>query len=219
MRNGEPRTPRRGHGPEGVKPEDRLRHQVDELKIRIETYRFYFNLALQINGFFYLTTGAVLGFYLKEPKEQPAGSHLVYFLLLPILIGSVLGGIFIYGARLQKESSVEIEMLRSKLNKRAKLDIGPIPDIHLLRLLLLIFGAIFFLVTAALISVPYLPKVSSGAGPTISDADLGRFFCLGLLILIIGVCLGLGVLPSLNRHFEKGLKATIKKRLSPPADG
>lgn len=218
MENEESQTPNHGAGPGGVKLEERLKYQFDELKIRIETYRFYFNLALQINGFFYLTTGAVLAFYLKEPTEPPASGHLVYFLLLPILIGSVLGGVFIYGARLQKDSSIRIERLRRDLNACAGLGIRRIPDIHLLRLLLLIFGSIFFLVTAALISVPYLAEVGSRAKPGVSGVDLLIFSAPGLVILIAGLCLGLKLLPFMGSRFDKGLNATVK-RLSPSADG
>lgn len=210
MGNEEAQTPHRRLNPEEVKSEDILRYRIDELKIRIETYRSYFNLALQINGFFYLTTGGVLVFYLKEPKEQPAGGHLVYFLLLPILLGSVLGGVFFYGAKLQKASSIQIEKLRRGLNAETRLDIGEIPDIHLLRLLLMVFGVIFFFVTAALIGVPLLTRAESWDKPTIATNHLIFFTVTGSVILIAGVCLGLKILPFIATRFDKGLDAALE---------
>lgn len=196
--------------PEEVKPEDILRYRIDELKIRIETYRSYFNLALQINAFFYLTTGGVLAFYLKEPKEQPAGGHLVYFLLLPILLGSVLGGVFFYGARLQEASSKHIEKLRRGLNAETRLDIEEIPDIHLLRLLLMVFGVIFFFVTAALIGVPLLTRAESWDKPTIATIHSIFFTVTGSVILVAGLCLGLVILPLMAGRFDKRLDADLE---------
>ena len=195
-----------GSGTPHLEREERLKYVADDLKIRIDAYRFYFNLALQINAFFYVTTGVVLGFYL-DPKNQQPGGHLVYFLLLPILIGSVLGAIFIFGAKLQRDSSVAIERLRNELNNGTGLDIAWIPDINLLRLLLTIFGIIFFFVTAALILVPHL---------TVSAGDLQLFSALGGAILLIGVLLGLILLPCLSRLLDKGLKAAAKNP-APPA--
>ncbi len=75
--------------------------KFEELKIRIEHYKYYLKLALEANAFFYVITGGILGFYLR----QPANTHLEFFLLLPMLIGAVLGGIFNHGAQLQRYSS------------------------------------------------------------------------------------------------------------------
>lgn len=61
-----------------------------EFEIRVEAYRYYLNIALQTNVFFYAITGVVLGFYLNKTTNE----YLVYALLLPIIIAAVLGGFF-----------------------------------------------------------------------------------------------------------------------------
>jgi len=171
--------------PEDVKPEDRVKFMVDELRIRIETYRSYINLVLQINLFFYVTTGAVLGFYLKGPGGQATTNHWEYFLWLPILIGTVLSGIFIHGAKLQGKAAENIEVIRQQLNDGPKLNIKEIPDIHLLRLLFLIFGIIFFIAGAALIMVPSMKTFTSLQTLNFFPEDL-MFFTVGGLVVLVG---------------------------------
>lgn len=172
--------------PEHVKPEDRAKFMVDELKIRVETYRSYINLVLQINVFFYVTAGAVLGFYLKNPNDQSGNTHLEYFLWLPILISAVLGGIFFHAAGLQKNAAESIERIRQQLKVRHRLDIEEIPDIDLLRPLLLIFGTIFFMSGAALILVPSISKVTSLPALINFPDDLKIFGGVGLAVLVGG---------------------------------
>jgi hypothetical protein len=100
-------------------------------------------------------------------------------LLLPILIGTVLGGICIYATRLQKEGRRIIEDIRIDLAKK-HLETEEVPDVHLLDLLLLIFGVLFFLVAALLISVPLLKG-------TACLQCVDWFVIIGCLILAGGV--------------------------------
>jgi hypothetical protein len=144
----------------------------EEFKIRVETYKNYLNIALQANVFFYVTAGAVLGFYLNKPSDN---NPLEYFLLLPILIGAVLAGIFIYAAALQKEASIIIEKIRNESDEKG-LRIAELPDINLLYLLLLIFGGIFFLVAVSLIVVPHIAV----------SKDLTYFTGAGVIVLTGG---------------------------------
>lgn len=124
-------------------------HNIYEIEKRITSHQHYMNIAFQTNGFFFLTTGAVLGYYLKHINNE----YLIYFLLLPILLGTVLGGVFIYGASLNRESSFIIEKLRKSLVVDG-IVVENIPDVNLLHLLLRIFGYILLLVVLALILMP-----------------------------------------------------------------
>ncbi|HEX7314353.1 MAG TPA: hypothetical protein VF297_10545 [Pyrinomonadaceae bacterium] len=131
-------------------------HRWKEFEMRIEACRYYLNIALQTNVFFYAITGVILGFYLNKTTNE----YLVYALLLPILIASILGGIFIYAAGLQKKAADTIEDIRRELRneksdeKRAT--IKEIPDLELLYILLLIFGWVFIFIGVALIVTPFL---------------------------------------------------------------
>ena len=73
--------------------------------------------------------------------------------LLPILLGTVLGGVFIYGASLNKESSFIIEKLQKSLSKD-EIVVEKIPDVNLLNILLRMFGYILLLVALTLIFLP-----------------------------------------------------------------
>ncbi|MGA9994268.1 MAG: hypothetical protein WBP93_02585, partial [Pyrinomonadaceae bacterium] len=149
--------------------------KFEELKIRIEHYKYYLKLALEANAFFYVITGGVLGYYL----QQPANTHLEFFLLLPMLIGAVLGGIFIHGADLQRHEVKTIKEIKRDLQK-LKLVVKPIPDTHLLLLLLLIFGYIFFIVGILLILVPLI------RASFVRSRELWIFAVVGGLVLILG---------------------------------
>jgi len=161
--------------------EDVVKFKLDELKVRIDAYQKYVTITLQVTVFYYATTGAVVGFYLNKNNILFA-----YFLWLPILIGALLGGIFIYGASLQKEASDIIKKIRNDLN-RAELGIEEIPDIHFLRLLLLISGIMYFIIGAALIVLPRIGVATSLRGLTNYPPELIPFAYGGVGILVVGM--------------------------------
>ena len=155
---------------------DSLKLMSDELKLRIDAYQKYINTALQVNAFYYAITGAVLGFYLNKPDGRA-----VYFLLLPIFIGAVLGGIFLYAARLQKGASKKINDITNKINEELYpgMEIKTFDDVDLLRLLLLIFAYIFFIVCIALTLMPFMRKfIEVLAFPHLIVFGLLAFFSL-----------------------------------------
>lgn len=127
-----------------------------EFEMRVEAYRYYLNIALQTNVFFYAITGVVLGFYLNKTTNE----YLVYALLLPILIAGILGGVFIYAADLQKKAADTIEdirrEMRNEISDEKKVTIKEIPHLELLYILLLIFGRVFIIIGVALIITPFL---------------------------------------------------------------
>lgn len=166
-----------------------------ELEMRIDAYRYYINIALQVNVFFYVTTGAVLGFYLNGPEKPSANHHLGLLLLLPILIGVVLGGIFICAAILQRYAANIIKVIRGDLN-RGGLDIKEIPDIPLLAPLLVIFGCIFFLVAGLLVVVPIM-------GAPSGQRDLQIHNGIAIAVLIVGIFAAIVVALRVNSNCSK----------------
>ncbi len=184
---------------EDIEPDIERSLKWKELAIRIEHYKYYLNIALHVTAFFYAITGGVLGFYLKSPDES-AKYHLEYFLLLPILIGSVLGGVFIYGARLQEKAIDSMEYIRHELLERLGLDVKQLHDAHLLNILLRIFGYIFFLVGALLVLLPFF------IWSPFSKYLIG-FSVTAIMILIAG-----GFLPIIARLIDNRLKKRRKRR-------
>lgn len=183
---------------EDMKPDVERDLKWKELSIRIEHYKYYLVTALQAAAFFYAITGGVLGFYLKDPEEAKK-YHLEYFLLLPILMGSVLGGIFIYGAGLQERAIDSMELIREELRERLGISIKQLYDAHLLSILLLIFGLIFFIVVSLLFMLPFL------IGTPYSLYLMG-FLGLAIAILLFGL-----LLPKLAAWIDARLK---KRRIT-----
>jgi RimJ/RimL family protein N-acetyltransferase len=150
-----------------------------EYTLRVEHCKYYLTLALQVNAFFYLTTGAVFGYYLNNPSQ-----YSLFFLLLPILIGSVFGGIFIYGSKLQRKASISIEKLRNELaGSKFALKTEEFFDVRTIHLLFMIFGCIFLLVVTALILLPCLTRLPINSKP---PENLSIFVPLAVVILLAG---------------------------------
>jgi hypothetical protein len=155
-----------------------------EFEMRVDAVRYYLNVALQTNIFFYAITGVVLGFYLNKATNE----YLVFALLLPILIATILGSVFVYAAGLQRDAAIIIEEIRGELNKEKskgkRIKIKEIPDLNLLYILLWIFGRVFFLVGIALIVTPFL---NVAPFPWWSFPPyLLVFSGLGSLVLVVG---------------------------------
>lgn len=171
---------------EELKPNIKRDFKWEELKIRIDHYKYYLNIALQANAFFYVIAGAVLGFYLKGPNEQSPTSHLEYLLLVPILIGTVLGGLFIYGALLQSTAANSIEAIREDLNSSG-LDIKEIPDILFLQRLLVIFGCILLFASFSLIQIPSIGAINQTTEVDNFTRIADIIFCSSLIFTLIVV--------------------------------
>ncbi len=106
-----------------------------------DLYKYYFDIALKANGFFYLVTGGILTYFLTHTNEP----YIRLSLLLPIILSIGLGVIFIYGSRLVPEIRDDI------FAKSEELALKTAPEFRVLNLSLLIFGAIFFVVAISLI--------------------------------------------------------------------
>jgi hypothetical protein len=156
-----------------------------EFEMRVEASRYYLNVALQTNIFFYAITGVVLGFYLNKATNE----YLVFALLLPILIATILGSVFVYAAELQLDAAIIIEEIRGELNKEKskskRIKIKKIPDLNLLYILLWIFGRVFFLVGIALIVTPFL-NVAPFPWGSLPPLYLIIFLGLGSVVLLVG---------------------------------
>ncbi|HXI22310.1 MAG TPA: hypothetical protein VNG71_00440 [Pyrinomonadaceae bacterium] len=122
-----------------------------ELMSRIDAYRFYVKLILEVNAFYYATTGAVVLFYLNKENN-----YMEFFLLLPVVMGTVVGGFMIYATALQRRNQRIIMAIRAELRRKYHVQIYGIPDLKLLHQLLLVFGKIFFVVAGVVSLVPLL---------------------------------------------------------------
>ncbi|HAV1379305.1 TPA: hypothetical protein JG804_004443 [Vibrio parahaemolyticus] len=81
--------------------------------MHIDLYKFYFDLIIKINIFYYGITGAILSFYLSSNANN---THLEYALLLPIFFGICFTMLCIVGDRLLVFSQADIDNLARNMN-------------------------------------------------------------------------------------------------------
>ena len=103
-------------------------------------YRFYLELALKINLFYYAITGAILSFCFAHTNEP----LIRLSLLLPFVMSLAFGVSFVYCASLASHTREALFCIRDTLNLQT------VPEVQVLIVFLRIFALLFFLVTATL---------------------------------------------------------------------
>jgi hypothetical protein len=78
---------------EAPKPDDLLWKQYC---LHVDLYKFYLEIAIKVNVFYYAITGGILSFYFSNPKEQFAK----YALVLPAIMSAAFGMLFLVGSAL-----------------------------------------------------------------------------------------------------------------------
>jgi len=107
----------------------------------IDLFKFYMELTVKFNVFYYAVTGAILSFYFANQSIE----DIKYALILPIIMSIGFAGFFIYGAFLMKYLQAEVFRIRDTLGLQVA------PDVGVLSVLLYIFSAVFLLVAFALL--------------------------------------------------------------------
>jgi len=88
--------------------------------LNVDLYKFYMELTVKLNLFYYGITGAILSFYFSHP----ASPFVALALGLPLLMSIMLAGIFFYGASLVPVLREDQFALRDKLGLAAAPDLG-----------------------------------------------------------------------------------------------
>lgn len=105
----------------------------------VDLYRFYMELVIKINVFYYAVTGAILSYYFSHTTMESVHLSLV----LPLVMSVAFAGFFIYGAVLTGVLRADVFEIRDALGLRAA------PDLGVLSVLLYIFAVVFLIVAAA----------------------------------------------------------------------
>jgi len=108
--------------------------------LHVDLYKFYLDLAIKVNVFYYAITGAILTYYFQHTTDGVAR----FALLLPIAFSLAIGGLFFYGASLMGVIREDLFSIRDQL----KLDVAP--DVHVLVVFLRSFGTILVVTGVAL---------------------------------------------------------------------
>ena len=126
---------------EPVKEEPSVREILwRQYSLQIELYKYYLDLVLKANVFFYLVTGTILSFYFANFSDP----IVRYSLILPIVMSLGLAFVFFYGAKLMRFVREDIFQLRDQLG------LSTAPDVEILTLSLRVYSLIFVLVAIAL---------------------------------------------------------------------
>lgn len=103
----------------------------------IDLYKFYMELTIKFNVFFYAVTGAIISYVLSQLN----GNNLIqYALILPLVMSLCFGGFFVYGAVLMRV------LRRETFNIRDILQLQAAPDVGVLSVLLYVFSFIFLMI-------------------------------------------------------------------------
>lgn len=105
----------------------------------VDLYRFYMELVIKLNVFYYAVTGAILSYYFSHTTMESVHLSLV----LPLVMSVAFAGFFIYGALLTSVLRADVFAIRDALQLRAA------PDLGVLSVLLYIFAVVFLIVASA----------------------------------------------------------------------
>jgi hypothetical protein len=144
-----------GHEPQKYVGDER-KERWEEYKIHVDLFKYYLDLVLRTNIAVFAILGAILTFYFKNKGEN---KHLKKALLLPCVLTLSLGGFYIYSACLWRNVSITVNTLRAGLGILAT------PYVHILSLLLLLFGIVFLGIGDALIWFMWKDKVENREPP------------------------------------------------------
>ncbi len=102
----------------------------------VDLYKFYMDLVVKFNIFYYAVTGAILSFVFAHPDAE----DVKYALVLPIIMSVAFASFFIYGALLMGVTRADVFAIRDRLGLQVA------PDVGVLSVLLYIFSAVFIVV-------------------------------------------------------------------------
>lgn len=102
----------------------------------VELYKFYMDLVVKLNVFYYAVTGGILSFYFGNPGIE----NIKFSLILPIVMSLAFAGFFIYGGYLMKALRTDVFEIRDALSLKVA------PDVGVLANLLYIFAVVFIIV-------------------------------------------------------------------------
>jgi hypothetical protein len=102
----------------------------------VDLYKFYMELAIKFNAFYYAITGAIFSFYFANS----AIPNIKYSLTLPLVMSVGFTAAFVYGAIIMRVLRDEVFAIRDSLKLIAA------PDIGVLSIFLYIFSLVFSVV-------------------------------------------------------------------------
>ena len=113
---------------------------MKQYQMMVDVYKFHFDIVLKFITFYYAITGAILSFYLSQPKTNLMNAALA----LPIIMGCLFAAFAFFGAKQVDTFTLEISAVTDHLH------LDPFPNNDLLGdlKLMLIFTGVLSSLTA-----------------------------------------------------------------------
>ena len=107
----------------------------------IDLYKFYMDLIIKFNMFYYAVTAGIISFYFANTGIE----SIKYLLLLPTMMSVFFALFFIYAAKLMNPLRNEVFKIRDEIGFTTSIDIG------VLSVLLYIFSVLYIIIAIALL--------------------------------------------------------------------
>lgn len=102
--------------------------------LNINLFKYYLNVVIQVNLFFYAITGGILSFFFSQPQKEV----VKYSLILPMIMSLFLACMTIFGAVQNRNIEDEIKRISDELN------LSVYPDARVLTYVLITCAVFFF---------------------------------------------------------------------------
>lgn len=122
-------------------PQELLWRQYQQ---NIDLYRFYMDLTVKFNVFFYAVTGAIVSYSLAQ---HDSNALIKYALALPLVMSLCFAAFFVYGGVLMRILKKETFAIRDALRLQAA------PDVGVLSVLLYLFAFIFLMIAIGCVTL------------------------------------------------------------------
>jgi len=116
----------------------------DQYAQHLDAYKFYLDFGLKVNGVFYAVVGTTLSLYFSNNANLDRGL-VIFFLLVPIIVSLILGGVCLVGAYFWGGVSKNFYTIAEVI------EIVIVHKVGILTCLLYIFGVLFLGIGVALI--------------------------------------------------------------------
>ena len=114
-----------------------------QFSIHVDLYKHYLDLIIKFNAFHYAVTGAIISFYFSKNDI----SLIRYSLLFPVLMSFGFAVFFFY-------ATSKIKNLRAELLDIVEaLGLHMIPEVNVLKFLLILSGVLFLIVATSLLGL------------------------------------------------------------------
>lgn len=111
-----------------------------QYSLHVDLYKFYLDLVIKVNVFYYAITGAILSYYFQHNGDGISR----YGLLLPVCFSFAIGAIFLYGSSLVSVVREEMFSIRDRLG------LDTAPEFMVLTVFLRVMGGLILVIGAAL---------------------------------------------------------------------